>query len=61
MNPKGLVAAASITSQTEIPSRSHINASSLASAMLTERNVFSCSFAVSATIGRLTGITVSMS
>ena len=40
-----------MTSQTEMPSWSHISASSLASAMLTARKVFSCSLAVSATIG----------
>ena len=53
------MAAASITSQTEIPSRSHMTAISLASAMLTARKVFSWSFAVSATIGLETGTTVS--
>ena len=47
-----------MTSQEEIPSRSHMTQSSLASAMLTARNVFSCSFAVSATIGEDTGSTV---
>jgi hypothetical protein len=52
-----LVAAASMTSQAEIPSRSHISASSLASAMLTARKVFSWSFAVSATIVLVTGTT----
>ena len=41
MNANGLVAAASMTSHTEIPSRSHISASSLARAMLTARKVFS--------------------
>ena len=48
-----------MTSQTEIPSRSHITAISLASAMFTARKVFSWSFAVSATIGLETGTTVS--
>ena len=36
-----------------------MSANSLASAMLTARNVFSCSLAVSATIGEDTGMTVS--
>ena len=39
-----------MTSQALMPSRSHISASSLASAMLTARKVFSCSLAVSATV-----------
>ena len=47
-----------MTSQEEMPSRSHITHSSLASAMLTARKVFSCSLAVSATIGLETGTTV---
>ena len=49
MNPNGLVAAASIVSQTSMPrSRANI-ASSLTRATLTWRNVFSTSFASSAT------------
>ena len=48
--PNGLDDAASMTSQAEIPMRWHISASSLASPMFTARKVFSCSFAVSATI-----------
>ena len=48
MNPKGLVAAASITSQTSMPSRSQSWASSLTKAMLTERKTFSSSFESSA-------------
>ena len=44
MNPKGLVAAASITSQMSMPIRSARMASSLTSAMLTERNMFSSIF-----------------
>ena len=59
MNANGLVAAASMTSQAEMPSRSHISASSFASAMLTARNVFSWIFAVSATIGLEHGTIVS--
>jgi hypothetical protein len=51
--------AASMTSHAEIPNRSHITANSFANAMLTARNVFSCNFAVSATIGEDTGCTVS--
>ena len=48
-----------MTSHGEMPSLSHMSASSFASAMLTARKVFSCSFAVSATIGLETGITSS--
>ena len=48
-----------MTSQGEMPSLSHISASSLASAMLTARKVFSCSFAVSATIVLDSGTTFS--
>ena len=48
MNPNGLVAAASTTSQTSIPIRSQSCASSLTSAMLTERKMFSSSFVSSA-------------
>src|SRR6266540_2720876 len=41
IKPKGLVAAASITSQTPIPSLSHMMAISLTRPMLTARKVFS--------------------
>ncbi len=51
MKPNGLVAAASITSQTSIPSRSQSWESSLTRAMLTERKMFSSSFASSAASG----------
>ena len=52
MKPNGLVAAASTTSQTLMPSRSHISASSFTRPMFTARNVFSSSFTISATCGR---------
>ena len=52
MNPNGFVAAASITSHTSIPIRSQSCASSLTSAMLTERKMFSSSFVSSAASGR---------
>ena len=51
MKPNGLVAAASTTSQMSIPIRSHSTASSLTSAMLTERKMFSSSFDSSAASG----------
>ena len=51
MKPKGLVEAASTTSQTSIPSRSQSWASSLTRAMFTERKMFSKSFASSAASG----------
>ena len=51
MNPNGLVAAASMTSQTSRPIRSHSSASWLTNAMLTLRNVFSSSLAISAASG----------
>ena len=51
MKPNGLVAAASTTSQTSIPMRLHSTASSLTRAMLTERKMFSSSFAISAASG----------
>ena len=51
MNPNGLVAAASMTSQTSRPIRSHSSASWLTSAMLTLRNTFSSSLASSAASG----------
>ena len=55
MNPKGLVAAASMTSHTSTPSLSHTMAISLASPMFTVRKVFSKSFVSSATSGEDTG------
>ena len=58
MKPNGLVAAASMTSQTSTPIRSQSIASSLTSAMLTLRKTFSSSFAVSATRGLDTGTTL---
>ncbi len=57
MNPYGFVAAASTTSQMSIPIRSQRTASSLTSAMLTERNMFSSSFVISAASGVETGTT----
>lgn len=51
MNPNGLVAAASMTSQMSMPIRSHIIAISLINAMLTLRKVFSSSLDISATFG----------
>ncbi len=51
MNPYGLVEAASTTSQTSIPMRSVSIASSLTSAMFTERKMFSSSFVSSAASG----------
>src|SRR5829696_4324858 len=53
MNANGLLFAASITSQTEMPIRSHNSAISLTKLMLMKRNVFSTSFEVSATSGEL--------
>src|SRR5215212_1264878 len=58
INPNGLVAAASITSQTSTLRRSHIIANSLTSPMLIIRNVFSSSFAISAASAELTACTV---
>jgi hypothetical protein len=55
MNPNGLVAAASTTSQMSMSIRSASIASSLTSAMLTERKMFSSSFAISAASGVETG------
>ena len=52
MKPNGLVFAASMTSQTSMPMRSHMSASSFTRAMLTARKVFSSSFTISATRGR---------
>ncbi len=51
MKPNGLVAAASMTSQTSRPIRSHSRASWLTRAMLTFRNTFSSSLASSAASG----------
>ena len=51
MNPYGLVAAASTTSQMSMPMRSASIAISLTSAMLTERKMFSSSLESSATSG----------
>jgi len=48
MKPNGFVSAASITSQTSMSIRSHSCASSLTSAMFTERKMFSSSFDSSA-------------
>ena len=48
MKPKGLVSAASSTRQMSIPIRSNTIFSSLTSAMLTPRKMFSVSFAASA-------------
>ncbi len=60
MKPNGLVAAASITSQTLMPMRSHIMAISFTIPMLIMRKVFSSSFTISATCVELTGTTRSM-
>ena len=60
MNPNGLVAAASMTSQTSMSIRSHSWASSLTSAMLTERKMFSSSFVSSAASGDETRWTFSI-
>ncbi len=59
MKPNGLVAAASITSQTSSPSTSHISAISLTSPMLTARKVFSSSLTISAASVLETGTTCS--
>ncbi len=60
MNPNGLVAAASTTSHTSMPRRSHMSASSFTRPMFTARNVFSSSFTISATRVELTGTMASM-
>ena len=60
MKPNGFVAAASTTSQTSMPIRSQSCASSLTSAMLTERKMFSSSFVSSAASGEETVWTVSI-
>ena len=60
MKPNGLVAAASTTSQMSIPIRSQSWASSLTSAMLTDRKMFSSSFVSSAASGEVTRWIVSI-
>ena len=60
MKPNGFVAAASTTSQMSIPIRSQSCASSLTSAMLTERKMFSSSFVSSAASGVETRWTLSI-
>ena len=60
MKPNGFVAAASMTSQTSMSIRSQSCASSLTSAMFTERKMFSRSFVSSAASGDETGCTVSI-
>ena len=59
MKPYGFVAAASTTSHTSMPMRSVSIASSLTSAMLTERNMFSRSLVSSAASGLETRTSVS--
>ena len=59
MNPNGLVAAASMTSQTSMFMRSQSIASSLTRAMLTLRKMFSSSLVISATSGVATGTRLS--
>src|SRR5690606_24510408 len=60
MKPNGLVAAASITSQTSTPSLSQTIAISLTRPMLTLRKVFSSSFTSSAASVVVTGTSVSI-
>ena len=60
MKPNGFVDAASTTSQTSMPIRSQSWASSLTSAMLTERKMFSSSFVSSAASGDETRCTWSI-
>ena len=60
MNPNGFVAAASTTSQTSMSIRSQSCASSLTSAMFTERKMFSRSFVSSAASGDDTRCSASM-
>src|SRR3989337_3620066 len=60
MNPKGLVLAASMTSHTSRPRRSHISTISLTMAMLTARKVFSSSLVISATSADETRTTLSI-
>ena len=60
MKPNGFVAAAPTTSQTSMRIRSQSCASSLTSAMFTDRKMFSRSFVSSAASGEETGCTVSI-
>ncbi len=60
MKPKGLVAAASITSQVSRPRRAHMSATSLTRPTLTARKVFSSSLTISALSVDDTGTSVSM-
>ena len=60
MNPNGLVAAASMTSQTSTPIRSHSSASWLTRAIFTLRKTFSRSLASSAASGELSSTTLSL-
>ena len=57
INPKGLVAAASITSQAFIPNFSHIIATSFANPIFIALKVFSRSFTISAVSVELTTTT----
>ena len=59
MKPKGLVLAASMTSQTSMPIPSRITFISLTRAMFTERKMFSSSLADSATRAEETRTTFS--
>src|SRR3990172_68614 len=58
INPNGLVAAASITSQTSTPNRSQMIANSFTNPILIMRKVFSSSLAISATSVVVTVTTV---
>ena len=60
MNPKGLVAAASISSKTSMPSSLQRYFASFTSAMFTVRKLFSKSFTASAVAEEFTGTTFSM-
>jgi hypothetical protein len=60
MNPKGLVFAASTTSQMLTPMRSETCSSSFIMAMFTQRKMFSSSLVISAARVEVTGTTVSM-
>ena len=60
MNPNGLVAAASMTSQTSRSIRSHRSASWLTNAMFTLRKMFSRSLAISAASGEESSTTRSL-
>ena len=60
MNPNGFVAAASMTSQTSRPIRSHSSASWLTNAMFTFRKTFSRSLASSAASGEDSSMTLSL-